>query len=72
MVIYVLTIPTIYLVFGMKPKTVVKNNIFNISGMRVMRVPHFYYAFFVFYKCECMVYYNNCKEDNYTEVIQND
>lgn len=30
--------------------------------MRVMRVPHFYYAHLALYKMLYVVYYNNCKE----------
>nr|DAG81795.1 MAG TPA: hypothetical protein [Bacteriophage sp.] len=29
--------------------------------MRVMRVPHFYYANLALYKAWRLVYYNNCK-----------
>ena len=37
-VIYVLTIPTIFLAFDIKPKTVVKNNIFIIVLFGVLAI----------------------------------
>lgn len=33
-----------------------------------MRLPHFYYAYLIFYKLYGIVYYNKCKED--MEVIK--
>lgn len=37
-----------------------------------MHLPHFYYAIFIFAYCEYIVYYNNCKEDNYLGGYYND
>lgn len=33
-----------------------------MSGERVMRSPHFYYAHLALYNIWYLVYYNNCKE----------